>query len=677
MTAEPTNSANERPDGNDEPVDVGDIGAEDPETDNAVSAHDQRLFALASRIDQGHAIDWDAAEREATDDRERAIIAEMRLLADVARVGREHALVADADDEAARQALERLRRAQTEGDRGDAFEYDPPAPPAMWGSLTIHEPIGRGAFATVYRAQDNLGRLVALKLFPLPPELMIDWAARLLREGRLLARVRHENVVTIFGADQGDGYVGLWMEFVKGRTLEDELHTRVRFGADEAVQVGRVLCRALAAVHREGLLHRDVKAHNVMRDETGRIVLMDFGSGREATVEEPRAGAGLDLVGTPLYLAPEVFAGQPASVASDIYSLGVLLFHLVSDRYPVEGANRAEIQEAHRQRRRVWLRDARPDLPDAFVSLVERALSADRTQRYQSAGEFEDALAGIARPAQVSQVPQVGNEEPKPKAPSRSRWPLIAAATSALLAAMILLAVTWPRLFISTPASVADAGVAKSSPGSPAAGSTPTATSAATPAPASGTYDVQAAFFKRTADGRVPLTTGDRISPHDRLGLRVQLSKPAYVYVANRDENGDAFVMYPMRDPPTPLAPGREHRLPEDETGDFWQVTSPGGREHFVVFVTPEPMRDLDQLLRDVPRVAAGRPVTSTQIPKSRMEGLPRGVGGLVRADATTKSSVLDRLFNRATPLQSEQETVEGEWVRKLILVNPPGNNRR
>jgi serine/threonine protein kinase len=625
MTAEPTNRANERPDGDAAPVDV-DI-ADEPEIETALSSHDERLFALASRIDQGHAIDWDAAERAATDDHERAIIAEMRLLADVARVGREHARPADAP--------------------GADAAAD--APPSQWGSLTIHEPIGRGAFATVYRAQDNLGRLVALKLFPLPPELSIQWSARLLHEGRLLARVQHENVVTIHGADQGDGYVGMWMEFVKGRTLEEELHSRVRFSADEAIQVGCVLCRALAAVHREGLLHRDVKAHNVMRDETGRIVLMDFGSGREAEQEEPRAGG--DFIGTPLYLAPEVFAGQSASVASDIYSLGVLLFHLVSDQYPVQGANRAEIQEAHAGRRRLWLRDARPDLPDTFVRLVERALSADRTQRYQSAGELEDALTAEAR---THPQPQSQSQPPQPQ-PRRARWQLLVAGAAALLAALIVM-VAWPRggSSPSTSSSIATSASGPSSPPTPAAAS------------ATGGYAVQAGFFKETkGGGRVAVNSGDRVAPGDHLGLRVQVSKPAYVYVANQDDRGENFVMYPLGNgPAAPLPPG-EHRLPEDETGELWNVTSAGQREHFVVFVSPEPMRDLDQLLREVPRVSADRAATRGLI------GELRGTGGLARANKPKTSPVLARLFNRATPLSTKEETVQGEWVRKLILVNP------
>ena len=200
-------------------------------------------------------------------------------------------------------------------------------------------------------------------------------------EGRLLARVRHPNVVTVHGADRIDGRVGLWMEFVRGRTLEDVLGDQGPFGAEEATLIGLDLCRALSAVHAAGLMHRDVKAQNVMREAGGRIVLMDFGTGRDDLSDRPA-----DVAGTPLYVAPEVLGGAPATAESDIYSVGVLLFHLVTGAYPVKGRTVAEIREAHGQRRRAWLRDARPDLPDTFVQAVERALDVDPDKRYDERG---------------------------------------------------------------------------------------------------------------------------------------------------------------------------------------------------------------------------------------------------------------------------------------------------
>ena len=137
----------------------------------------------------------------------------------------------------------------------------------------------------------------------------------------------------MYGADEHDGRVGLWTEFVRGESLDAVGRSaHGPLGAREAALVGLDVCRALAAVHGAGLVHRDVKAQNVMREAGGRIVLMDFGTGAEI------AGAHARLAGTPLYLAPEIFAGEPAtSLQSDIYSVGVLLFYLVTGAFPGDG----------------------------------------------------------------------------------------------------------------------------------------------------------------------------------------------------------------------------------------------------------------------------------------------------------------------------------------------------
>src|SRR5262249_55904160 len=154
----------------------------------------------------------------------------------------------------------------------------------------------------------------------------------------------------VLGIESHGGQVGLCMDFVKGQTLEDVLREQGTFSPGEAVLIGQDLCRALAAVHQAGLVHRDVKARNVMREQAGRIVLMDFGTGGAALAL--RESAGRDIGGTPLYMAPEVLRGEPASVQSDVYSLGVLLYYLVTGRYPVEAASLDELDAAHREGRR-------------------------------------------------------------------------------------------------------------------------------------------------------------------------------------------------------------------------------------------------------------------------------------------------------------------------------------
>src|SRR5207253_6375466 len=195
------------------------------------------------------------------------------------------------------------------------------------------------------------------------------------REGRLLARLHHPNVVTVYGVAVHDGRVGLWMELIDGATLEQALVKNGPLGAREAALIGIDLCRALAAIHAAGLIHRDVKAQNVMRQDGGRIVLMDLGTGRD--IDPGRHRGLVDLAGTPLYLAPEIFEGAGASERTDLYSLGVLLYHLATGTFPVRATTIDELTAGHAKGRAVRLRDARADLPTKFVQVIDRATSND------------------------------------------------------------------------------------------------------------------------------------------------------------------------------------------------------------------------------------------------------------------------------------------------------------
>jgi hypothetical protein len=263
------------------------------------------------------------------------------------------------------------------------------APLGNWGALRLLEEIGRGGFGVVYRAWEPvLQREVALKVIR-PREPRAEALDEVLREGQLLARVQHPNVVTIFGAHRLGSEVGLWMELVRGRSLADIVAREGPFAAHEAAVIGIALCQALAAVHKAGVVHRDIKAQNAMRAAGGRIVLMDFGAGH---VLEPSGRSGESLVGTPAYMAPEVLLGQPATAASDTYSLGVLLYYLVSGTFPVTGRAWTDFLLAHARAERTPLGDARPDIPPDFIRVVEHATALHPDQRTQTPGALLRAL---------------------------------------------------------------------------------------------------------------------------------------------------------------------------------------------------------------------------------------------------------------------------------------------
>lgn len=251
------------------------------------------------------------------------------------------------------------------------------------GPLRIMERIGAGSNGEVFRAWDeSLDREVALKLLTAPAPI-VGRDSRVVEEGRLLARIRHPNVAAVYGAERRGETVGIWMEFIRGRTLAEMISSDGPFSAEEAALIGVDVCRAVAVVHAAGLVHGDVKAQNIIRETGGRLVLSDFGAG----VDLARAQDRQTLKGTPVYIAPEILEGAGPSPSSDVYAIGVLLFFLVSGKYPVEGANLHEVRRGHEEGRR-RLQDERPDLPSWFTELLERALDPDLTFRFRSPAEM-------------------------------------------------------------------------------------------------------------------------------------------------------------------------------------------------------------------------------------------------------------------------------------------------
>jgi eukaryotic-like serine/threonine-protein kinase len=318
------------------------------------------LDALAAAVADGIEVDWDALAAQHGDPAVAAVVRNLRMLSTI-EVEHRHAVGAGQD-----------RLAGT-----------------TWGHLRVIERVGSGAFGDVYRAWDpQLEREVALKLVPLNAAGSDRDGS--LGEARLLARVRHPHVVTVYGGATIDGYSGLWMEFVDGRTLRQVIEQDGPFGAPETVIAGLAICRALGAIHAAGLLHGDVKAQNVMRERGGRLVLMDLGAGR---LLAPAEGASSPVAATPLYVAPEVLAGEPPDVRSDVYSLGVVLFFLLTGRFPHRGSDAADIAESHLRGDGNLLRELRTDLPDALVSVVERCLAVQPEARFEQAAAVERALA--------------------------------------------------------------------------------------------------------------------------------------------------------------------------------------------------------------------------------------------------------------------------------------------
>ena len=603
------------------------------------------LLSLASSILEGESIDWDALLPSETG--RAPALRQLRTLEAVASFHR---------------TIQRRRP-------GGAEEEDL----RRWGDLEIIEPIGRGSFGIVYHAWDpKLDREVALKI--LDPRRL--WASRqdaevpgvtrptqAIEEARLLARLRHPNIVTVFGADEHERRIGFWMELVRGETLWSRIRRDGPLGPGEATSIGHDLLGALAAVHGAKILHRDIKAQNVMRAEGGRIVLMDFGIGKDLADGGAR-GQGWEF-GSALYAAPERLRGQGATVQSDLYSVGVLLYYLLSGRYPAEAPSLAALLAAHYRGERAYLRDRRPDLPRPLGEVIERALSPAPADRFASAGEMDAALTRAAAQAEpmspaghvATEIPagQIATEAPMSRMATAS--PAGRSATPSPTgrgeAATATAAVRLARTQVWTRRLVLAAALAL-------------VAAAALRFASVGRYSVQATFYRSLAHRDVPLAERDPLLADDRLFLELKASRAVFLYVVNRDQSGDLVLLFPdpRSEARNPLARGATHRLPgviEGKNRD-WQFSSAGGPEQLLIIASPVRLAELELDLQEL-----NRPAKPTVPP----EALTRSVQGCAEARARGDlegKAATDEIFLRARVLTPKTETTRGAWIRRLDL---------
>lgn len=615
-----------------------------------MSSHEHGLRAVVSSVSDGERIDWQSAT-ESVEHSDRGLIEPLRIVSFLSRI-------------------------HHEGFASDALAAPPRLAPGRYGHLEIFERIGGGMRGEVYRARDTrLERDVALKLLPDAARQGRDdlprRASPWLREAQRLASVRHSNVVAIHAVESVGGFPAIVMELIRGQTLAEIARDHGRFGAREVASLGLDLCRALAAVHGAGLLHQDIKMQNVMREEGGRIVLMDFGPG----------------AATPVSMAPEILRGDAPTVRSDLYALGVLLFRLAAGFYPVIATSLDELRKQHDEAESFRLRDARPDLSGPLVQVIEKALSRAPDDRFATAGEMEAALAStlasgadeVATPSASVSMPH--STAPQPRPSFRARWPWIA-ATAAI--GLIVAAVALPRLFQKsdeTTDRVTPIGT-ETSPASKAAIGVPS-------------FTVRAGLFRGDRQ-RDRLESGSRLALGDSLSLLFEASDSVYVYVIDRDDKGETFLLFPASglSPQNPLAPNVSHVLPGQRDGRpfYWQVSSAAGGEHVLIVASRRPLPGLETEM-----LALERPVEKTAAEPASLanasvgatiseEGLEelRGLGVLVsgskrdadgaRGHSRAARGAQDptaRLFELADPLTNDQDRANGVWLRRIDLENP------
>jgi ligand-binding sensor domain-containing protein len=383
------------------------------------------------------------------------------------------------------------------------------------GSYQIIEQIGQGGMATVFKAyQPSMDRYVAIKI--LPSHFCEDesFLGRFAQEARTLARLEHPHILPVHDYGEQERIPYLVMRYVEAGTLKSLITREGPMELEETARILGQVGRAVDYAHSQGVVHRDIKPSNVLIDQRGNTFLTDFGIAK-LVAETAQFTASGAVIGTPAYMSPEQGMGKPVDYRCDIYSLGVVLYEMVTGRVPFEAETPLAVLLKHVNDPLPLPRQLKPDLPAAVERVILKAMAKSPDDRYQSAQEMVDALAKAvaAMPAEITSSPAPagvvgattlvpGSSEPPPPAadaaptgvkasPTASKWKfwLLASAGAMLLCLLLVAGIFGVVKLIDGRATPTATSIAQATPTEAGgARATPTAVGAvqATPAPASG-----------------------------------------------------------------------------------------------------------------------------------------------------------------------------------------------
>jgi len=311
---------------------------------------------------------------------------------------------------------------------------------ALAGHYALERELGRGGMGVVYLARDvRLDRPVAIKL--LPPELAAHdkLRDRFVREARTAARLSHPHIVPIHAVDEVRGYVFYVMSYVDGETLAERVANRGPLPPREASRVLQEVACALAAAHAQGVVHRDVKPGNILLERgTGRAMVTDFGIARLADGSETPVS---ELLGTPEYMSPEQACGDAVDARSDMYSLGIVAYYVISGQLPFTAPTMPGVLAKQITQAAPPVASVAAAVPDSLANAIDTCLIKDPSRRFQSAEAFSDALAPTLLKRREVAVPVRAFLDP------RKMWALAVAPVMMITGGIVVMTTSLPYLF--------------------------------------------------------------------------------------------------------------------------------------------------------------------------------------------------------------------------------------
>ncbi len=327
----------------------------------------------------------------------------------------------------------------------DPLDVAVPSPPKTIGRFTIRNEIGRGSYGVVYAAHDPvLAREVAIKIIPLAREdqFRLQIEASFLHEAKSAGGMSHPSIVTIYDAGKTESFAYIAMERLHGQDLHEYLASGNRMSPRQSAAMMMRVADAIHYANKRGLVHRDIKPSNIFLSRDLKPKLLDFGTAL-APMPETKPRGTRQLVGTPNYMSPEQADGSPLDARSDIFSLGTILYELLSGRRAFEGRTVDETLDQVLAATPKAVDRIRPETPAALVDIVAKAMAKEPAARYQKAAELRNALADFVDGSRASADAALvaSPAEPKANAAQRRQGALGGRAVAAIAASVIALAI--------------------------------------------------------------------------------------------------------------------------------------------------------------------------------------------------------------------------------------------